>query len=270
MTTKKKLWIKAAAAILIALISFFVLGKMTTSPEFHEKTIASLDEKKTTVMELTAASTAASAAVTLIPGDTATPIADKLADLSTYFLVVLCALYLEKYLLTITGFAAFKILIPAACLIYLIGLFRESEFYRQLVAKLTLFGLAIVLVIPVSVGAGDMIQATYEASIENTIASAKEATQEIENSTEESQGAISSFFSKIKDGVAGAIDRAENILSDFVESLAIMIVTSCVIPVLVFVFFAWLVKAIWGIDVPMPKKKEKKKLIGANTEQMQQ
>ncbi len=52
--------------------------------------------KKTTALELTAAATAASAAITLIPGDAGTPIADKLADLSSYFLIVVCAIYLEK------------------------------------------------------------------------------------------------------------------------------------------------------------------------------
>lgn len=39
---------------------------------------AALEEKQTTVLELSAASAAASAAITLIPGDVATPIADKL------------------------------------------------------------------------------------------------------------------------------------------------------------------------------------------------
>lgn len=101
-----KVDLKKAARIIIpfiiALISIFGVSRAAASPEFHAKTIESLDEKRNTVMELTAASTAASAAITLIPGDTATPIAEKLADLSTYFLVVLCAIYLEKYLVTIT------------------------------------------------------------------------------------------------------------------------------------------------------------------------
>ena len=38
-------------------------------------------------------------------------------DLSGYFVVVLCAIFLEKYLVTITGFAAFKVLIPIACVL---------------------------------------------------------------------------------------------------------------------------------------------------------
>ena len=103
MNNRRKQIIKIIIPLIIALLSIFVLARFTTSTEYHAKTIQSLDEKKATVMELTAASTAASAVITLIPGDTGTPIAEKLADLSSYFLTVLCALFLEKYLLTITG-----------------------------------------------------------------------------------------------------------------------------------------------------------------------
>ena len=178
-----RLMIKIAAALVIAFISVFVLTRYAASPEFHAKTIQSLDEKKKTVMELTAASVAASTAVTMIPGETATPIAEKLADLSSYFLIVLCAIYLEKYLLTITGFVAFQILIPAACLLYVIGLFRKKEIYRQFVVKLTVFAIAIAAVIPAGVKVADIFEATYESSIISTLASAKEATDDIEENT---------------------------------------------------------------------------------------
>lgn len=82
-----------ATALILALASIFGVAKITTDPAFYQKSIAALEEKQETVLELTAASTAASAAITLLPGDTATPIADKLADLSGYFLIVLCAIF---------------------------------------------------------------------------------------------------------------------------------------------------------------------------------
>ena len=75
-----------AAALVIALLSWLVVSGFASSTDFHKSTLAELEEKQTTVLELSAASAAASAAITLIPGDTATPIADKLADLSSYFL----------------------------------------------------------------------------------------------------------------------------------------------------------------------------------------
>ena len=105
----------AALLVLAALLSIFAVGKRASDPAYHQASIDALAEKQETVLELTAASTAASAAITLLPGDAATPIAEKLADLSGYFLIVLCAIFLEKYLLTITSYVSFTILIPAAC-----------------------------------------------------------------------------------------------------------------------------------------------------------
>ena len=129
MNPKLATFLKAVVPILVALASIFVIAGYAASPEFHAATIASLDEKTGTVLELTAASTAASAAITLLPGDTATPIADKLAELSSYFLIVISAIYLEKYLTTITGYAAFVILIPAACLLQCLCKEASAEAY---------------------------------------------------------------------------------------------------------------------------------------------
>lgn len=188
---EEKNWKRPAWALLpliVAAISFFVVAKYTSSTEFNARIIASLDEKKTTVMELTAASTAASAAITLIPGDVGTPIADKLADLSGYFLIVLCAIYLEKYLVTIMGYAAFKILIPVACLFFSAYILFHREGCRVLAQKFLLFGLAVYLVIPASVKVSDMIEATYASSIESTLENAKQTTEEIQAETAEGTG----------------------------------------------------------------------------------
>ena len=149
-----------ATALILALASIFGVAKLITDPAFYQKSIAALEEKQETVLELTAASTAASAAITLLPGDTATPIADKLADLSGYFLIVLCAIFLEKYLLTITAAAAFKVLIPAACAAFAAAaLFpRLRRTAGALAWKLALFSVAIMLVIPVGIRVSDLIE----------------------------------------------------------------------------------------------------------------
>ena len=84
--------------IIIGILSATVVTNWSTATKTHEKSVAVLDEKKEDVLKLTGAAMSSSAAITLIPGDVATPIAEKLADLSGYFLIVLCAVYLEKYL----------------------------------------------------------------------------------------------------------------------------------------------------------------------------
>lgn len=265
MDEKTKKILKVVISIIIALISVFVVSRFATSTEFHAKTIQSLDEKKSTVMELTAASTAASAAISLLPGDTGIPIAEKLTDLSSYFLLVLCALYLEKYLLTITGYAAFVILIPAACLLIAFNAFRRSESVSRAAKKIALFGLAITIVIPASVKVADMVEDTYRASIDSTLESAKEATEEIEESAKDSsdsksdEGFLAGIISTVQNGVSGVTNKIQTVLNDFIEALAVMIVTSCIIPLAVLFFFVWLVKIVLGIDINM---KSRRKIVG--------
>lgn len=81
---KKKIIITITLVCMI-LCSFFVVGNIASNPQNHQKAIKYLDQKKANVLKLTALSTASSTAITLIPGDTATPIATKLAG--SYFMV---------------------------------------------------------------------------------------------------------------------------------------------------------------------------------------
>ncbi len=238
--------IKVAIAIVLALVSIFVLAGSFASPKFHAGSIQTLDEKEKTVMKLTAAATAASAAITLIPDDVGTPIADKLADISGYFLIVLCAIFLEKYLVTITGYAAFIILIPAACALFSIFVLTKKENLKGVAKKMLVFALALSLVIPVSVKVSNMIEATYQESIDQTVESAMNISEELHDD-DGSSGGILDTLSKIKNGASSAIKRLEAILGNFIEAVAVMLVTSCVIPILVLLFFIWLLRSLMGM-----------------------
>lgn len=241
--------------IIVALVSIFVVAKYAGSPETHLNTIQALDEKKTTVMELTAASTASSVAITAMPGDVGTPIAEKIVDLSSCFLIVLCALYLEKYLVTITGFVAFGILIPLACGLWAANVFMEREAFTRLAKKLAIFGVAIVLVIPASVKMSNLIETTYSASMQATLDAAKEEVEVVE--VEEEKSFWESLVDDIKETVVTTKEGAEQKLNQFIEAIAIMLVTTCAIPILVLFFFIWLVKVILGVDVELPKSRKK-------------
>ena len=289
----RKKRIAAVVLLLVAILSVTVIGKYASAPENHQKTIASLNEKKQTVMELTAASTVTSALITLLPGDTATPIAEKMADVSGYLLIVLCAIYLEKYLVTITGYVAFTYLIPAACVLWILNLFFANATVRKLAAKLAVFGIAIFLVVPASVKISDLIGDTYQAQIEATIEDAKSTQNILENSdpgndtgeaeigtgtteaatantqekTNSESGSVSNIFdwakdafSSAKDSVANVVEnvtisteelvqKVENSLNHFIEAVAVMIITSCVIPMLVLLLFFWMVKIVLDVDL---------------------
>lgn len=317
MNINKTKAITAIILLLIAILSVAVVGKYASAPENHQKTIASLDEKKQTVMELTAASTVTSALITLLPGDTATPIAEKMADVSGYLLIVLCAIYLEKYLVTITGYVAFTYLIPIACGLWILNLVFENATVRKMAEKLAVFGIAIFLVVPASVKISDLIGDTYQAQIQETIDEAKNTQNVLENTgaessttgtetdgntetekstentaktdtesaTQDSTDGIFGYGSNIldmaKDALSNAketvtnavenvaisseelVEKVENSLNHFIEAVAVMIITSCVIPMLVLLLFFWMVKIVLDVDLSgvkikgmLPEKKE--------------
>lgn len=259
-----KTWALAALLLAASLLSAWVVTPWAASAETHAKSITALEEKQTTVLELAAASTAASAAITLLPGDAATPIAEKLSDISGYFLLALCAIYLEKYLLTITAYAAFRFFLPAALLLLAVWLLTGRDWLRKTGWKLMVFAAAIVLVIPASVRVSGLIEDTYQISMEETLREAKDTTAAVEDSvsqmdgSQESQGFLGGLFSKVTEGISqtasGLADRAGQMLNRFLEALAVMLVTSCLLPILVLLLFLWLVKFIWGIDIPAPRQ----------------
>ena len=257
--------------LIIACLSFFVAAKWATNVDTYAKTIASLDEKKQNVMELTAASTAASAAITLIPGDVATPIATKLADISGYFVIVICALYLEKYLLTILGAAACKVLIPLGCVMWALTPFWKKPFLKTTALKLFAFAAAIMLIVPASAWVSDMIETTYGESINATLEAATETVEDLESNAESavaeaaenaSEGAESteselSWWERLTGTVTSAagdiIEAAKDKVTVATSTFErVLIVTSCVIPILVLVFFVWLIKLVFNVSVPMP------------------
>ena len=236
--------------LLLAVVSLLYVGDWAMKIDTHSQTIASIDEKVDMVMKLSAASAVASAGISAIPGDTATPIAEKLADFTQYFLLILCVLYAEKYSVTIIGLATFKILIPCACVLFGISLFSESGLWRRLAVKFAVFGLAIFLIIPVSIRVSDMIYSTFDESIQNTVTSAEQIADDTADLTNagEDTGVIQSILNGIAETASSLTEKAADTMNRFVETLAVMIVTSCIIPLLVIVFFIWFAKIITGVN----------------------
>lgn len=241
----------ALMLVFIMVFSFFVLGNILSSPDAMAGIVRSIDEKAETVLTLTATTTLASAAVSAIPDDTATPIAEKLADFTEYFLLILCVLYAEKYLLTLLGTAVFRIMIPVACLILLGGLFLKSGKAEKLAVKLAVVGLALYFLIPCSILVSDLMYDTYRASIDTTVASAQALTDGANALDEiEDDNGNTGLFSTIAGAVNRLLNRASNTLRQFVETLAVLIVTSCLIPLLTMAFFLWLIRQFTGLDIP--------------------
>ena len=134
MNTEKKLDLRpvliSALLLLTACVSIFLFARWASSNAVFEGIHASVDQKTQRVLGLSASSAAISTGISLLPGDAGTPIAEKIADLTGDFLLILCVLYTEKNLLAVIGSVVFRYAIPIACGLLIWNQFREKEILR--------------------------------------------------------------------------------------------------------------------------------------------
>lgn len=247
-------WVLAIVLAVTAVTSVKYAAPKYSDPEQRKETIEYLDSKRNTVLALTTASTTASTALTLLKDDWATPIANELAELSGYFMIILAAIVLEKYLITLSGLIVFQYVVPLACLLLIVYIFfGDMEWLKNLAIKLLAFGFALFLIVPASVQVCQVIESTYDTSIQAAITSAENATVLAESENKEDKNIFSNIFSSVTDAVSTAVESVKNILNNFIEAVAIMLITSCVIPILMLVVFIWLINTLAGLNITFPK-----------------
>lgn len=294
-----------AFLVIVALVFAFPVADVMGSKETYRGSIEKLDAKAQTVTALVGTTTAASVAISAIPGDTGIPVADKLMDVAADFAIVLGAIYLEKYMLTIFGLAACRVVVPLACALG-VGyvLVREDVPWRAglraSAVKLALLALALTLVVPASVQVSNMIEETFEydaASVSSEMdaegaadSGAAAATTESADTADDAQandeassassdeapdastdpiGAFAAWVgglgedigstlsgagAAVSSGVTGILDTAKDWVARLIEAFAVMIVTNCVIPVVVLLFFVWIINVLMGLNIELPAR----------------
>lgn len=242
---KKKLII-CITCVLLALVSATGLAEKMSSKDFHQDTIQYLDNKKDTVLALTAAAAVTSTAIAAVPGDATTPIANTISDASENLIIVTCALYLEKYLVTALGTVSFRFLVPVACLLVIFYVLSGRKFFCNLAIRIGLFAIAFFMVIPSSVAISKSIDSTFSDTIQETIDYSENET--IEEDTE-SKNWWSTITDTITKTTTDTVEYCKNAMGKFIDSIAVMIVTTCLIPVGVMVLFTYLIKMVIGLDM---------------------
>lgn len=289
-----KMTIRIVAAVLLVvfgLLSFAVFAKPATDAQTYAHTIQAIDDKKATVMALTATAAAASTGLAAIPGDVTTPIANQIMEISEYLFLVVCFLVLEKSLLTVMGFLGCKILLPAACLLLAVCLFWNRPNLKILGMKLAVFAVLIMSIIPFSVRISDMIYEVNKVTVEElnlayqeTLPAEEtmpttETVPETEPADEADQGWLGSLVSGFADTVEDVTDKvgeaankvveqvgqsvnntaeeARELLNRFVDAIALFVITYCAIPVIVVLVMVWFVKFMFQIQIPVSEKVRK-------------
>jgi hypothetical protein len=245
----------------IALVSIFVVAKPATDAETFKVSIESIDEKKTTVMGLTATAAAAATGLAAIPGDATTPIADQIMEISSWLLIVVCVLVLEKSLITIVGYLSFYILIPIACGMLIVNTFWKKHVLKSLGIKLIVFALVIAVIIPFSLKVSDWVYDLNKDTIETVTENVETETNVIEQEAdkEEETEENKSWWQSALDSVKGSADKtavkAKEILNKFVDAIAMFLITYCAIPLIVFFAVYGFMKLLFGMHIPMPEIK---------------
>ena len=228
--------------LILSVLSVTLLSPVLSSPQFHKDTLETIDGQKQQAIGLSVAIAGSSTALSTLPDDMASPIAEELADLSFPLFLIVCFLYLEKFLLTTFGWVSGSFLIPGTLLMAAGFIAFLKETYLVWAKKLFILTLAFMLVIPVGAKVSALIEETFAESINQTYHAASHLSDA--STEEESSNAFFSFISGLKDNVMSLVDTAKNMLNTFVDAIAVLLITSCIIPVLTaFVFIQLINKA---------------------------
>lgn len=227
-----------ALLILAAVVSATVVAPMAADPANHRHSIEQTDDKIASVMALSGGAAATSATLSLLPGDICTPLSEQLAEMAKYFLLILSALYLEKFLISLSGYISFMALIPLALVILIIAIAARKKNLYSTAAKVAIMAVIIFGIVPASVRLSDMVYQTQAAKVNETI--------EEYNNLEIGGDADGGFINEITSLTSNTIDEITDFIDNLMESFAVMIVTACLIPLLVFVFLVWLLKVIFA------------------------
>lgn len=268
-----------ALLIIAALLSEFVGRPHFENVETWSGCIEVIDAKKNNVLALTTSTIALSAAISALPDDTGTPVAEQLTQLSSNLGIVLAVLYLEKYLLTVLGFLSFGVLVPLAFALFAGSLFLHGRLSTGhalfiLGVRILLVGIIAVAVVPASVWVTQHIDETYQISIsqaeskENAGGSAEESepasgeSQENKNFWDNIADGAAQLVSNLKDGVKSVTDGVVEQVTNLIEGAIVMIVTSCLVPLLVLAVFLWMGHSLVGINVSVPTNYLARRLPG--------
>lgn len=270
-----------ALLIIAALLSEFVGRPHFENVETWSGTIEVIDAKKNNVLALTTSTIALSAAISALPDDTGTPVAEQLTQLSGNLGIVLAVLYLEKYLLTILGFLSLGVLGPVAFALLAASLLAHGRLSTGhtlfiLGVRILLVGIIAVTVVPASVWVTQRIDETYQISISQTEpeGSAEESepagdeSQENKNFWDSIASGAAQLVSNLKDGIKSVTDGVVEQVTNLIEGAIVMIVTSCLVPLLVLAVFLWMGHSLMGIDVSAPTNYLARRLPGKKRHQV--
>lgn len=267
LSEKQAAWaIKILLLVLIAAFSFFIAASALPKTNFVQDSLESVEESSNTVMKFSAATLSTSLAISALPDDFATPLADSLADMNIYFIAILVVLFLEKILILYGIKAAFRILIPAACALWLLSAATKKDILKGLAVRLCILGLAVAFVVPCSTHITKLVASDLTEYVNETIEETENGAGKL-NEAMESGSEDKTIFEKLSDlfqtaihGVSDLMLHFQNTIRRCMNSIAILILTNCLMPLLTIFILKWILGEIFQIVIPLPAAKRRRSI----------
>ena len=256
---RKEKLVKILAIVFLMVFSFTVLTHVIPESKFVQDTVKHLEDSQNTIMKFSGTTIATSLSLSALPNDFASPLASTVSDLNTYFIFIFAVLFVEK-LLVIEGIKiALVWMIPAACVLGILAIVFEKEMFKNFAKKLLILGISVIMVVPVSTHFTETVCADYLTYVDETIEEADAGAGKINEIMAEGNEEAT-FFDKLSDAFKTAISDVNDLLAYFknvvkkcVNSVAVMIVTTFVLPMLVMLLFRWLLTELFALHLPAPK-----------------
>lgn len=247
--------------VLIMVISINILTLKIPESKPFQQTIESLEKSQNTVMTFSGTTLTTSLALSALPDDFASPLAETVSGLNTYFIFMFAVLFIEK-LIVIEGTKISLIwIIPAACILYISSIWSTKDFLRTFANKLMILGISLVIVIPASTHLTEYVCSDYMTYVDETIAEANDGATKI-NDVMAASNESASFFEQLTDAFKTAIKSVtdlltyfKNVIRKFINSVAIMLVTTFAMPLLILMLFRWLLNELFAFNLSIPKFK---------------
>lgn len=249
---------KILFAVFIMILSAVVLSRKVPESQYVKATIEQLEDNQGTVTAFSGATIATSLALSYLPDDIASPLANTVSDLNIYFIVLYAVIFIEKLIVVEGTKMALRWIIPTACGFFIASILLNKASIKNLGIKIFILGISLVVVIPISIHFTNAVCRDYMVYVEETIAEASAGSGKINELMNEEND--TTFFEKISDAFKTAIQGVEDLITYFknvikrcVTSIAILLITNFALPVAVLFIFKWLLKELFAIDLPVPQ-----------------
>ncbi len=237
--------LKISILVFIMVLSIFVASSVVSKCSLFTRSIESLDDSQEVVMAVTGATLGVSVAITFLPDDYASPLADTLADMSTYFVILLGMILFEKLLIMVGVPFIFRFIIPAGIILLIVYYISHKKIIRTIAYKILAFAIVIILAVPLGTSVSKWLCSSSLDYVNETVTQAQDGSDKIEEISESSSSdksfyeTVSSVFDSAIEGVTDLFNYYKGIIQKFINTIAIMMLAYLVVPFVTFLLMLW-------------------------------